>query len=526
MDYAAPVWIDDCVKTVNQSLRNFTENCNVSGQSSSTEYILPDPPYPPWATGLLAFMAGVTSLWTTLGNIMVVAVFMLEKNLRQPSNYLIASLAITDILIGMFSMPFYSLYLLMKYWPLGQLICDLWLSLDYTVCLVSQYTVFLITLDRFCSVKAPAKYRNWRTKRKIKIMIAIIWIVPTFLFFSSILGWRKVTGIEPPTDYTCDAEFQKDPLFTVILVISYYWITLVIMIGLYIGIYRVALNLHSKSKAKSQRMQQLKHLSAGTINNNHSKAHTKGSAVTNGKATSLMRAAKVPKCQDEISDYSNEPSSSDSNFSHKNDLEITGMTTLVEQTPESEQPDSPIWKPRGSLPSGSIRWNDAFGANNTLQQAEACKLLNTEGYEFQQQQISVAANGTEHQPSKNRVLAEITKLCTQIRVSKRCKGSSPSNSPKIKSKSANRARKALRTISFILGAFVLCWTPYHVVVIVYSFCDCVNLTFYEFTYWLCYMNSPLNPFCYALSNQQFKRGFIKIYRGEYFRRRNRTTCCK
>lgn len=89
-----------------------------------------------------------------------------------------------------------------------------------------------------------------------------------------------------------------------------------------------------------------------------------------------------------------------------------------------------------------------------------------------------------------------------------------------KSKSENRARKALRTISLILGAFVACWTPYHILALVEGYClahggSCINGHVYMFSYFLCYANSPMNPFCYALANQQFKKTFMRILRGDF-----------
>ena len=86
-----------------------------------------------------------------------------------------------------------------------------------------------------------------------------------------------------------------------------------------------------------------------------------------------------------------------------------------------------------------------------------------------------------------------------------------------KSRTENRARKAFRTISFILGCFVACWTPYHVLALVEGFCSnppCTNEYLFMFCYFLCYANSPMNPFCYALANQQFKKTFTRILKGD------------
>jgi len=95
-------------------------------------------------------------------------------------------------------------------------------------------------------------------------------------------------------------------------------------------------------------------------------------------------------------------------------------------------------------------------------------------------------------------------------------------SVKLQQHQENRARKSLRTITSILGAFVLCWTPWHILSLVIGFCSdsesCgVPSSLYDLSYWLCYLNSPINPFCYALANEQFKKAFVRILRLDWRR---------
>ncbi|XP_067937209.1 muscarinic acetylcholine receptor gar-2-like [Watersipora subatra] len=543
------------VASINDSfILGRTNRTVTSSYTTSTEWT----EMPQALVGVLATLAALVSICTTVGNIMVVISFIMEQKIRQPANYLIASLAVTDIIIGSSSMPLYTLYLLKGYWPLSDLACDLWLSLDYTVCLVSQYTVFLITLDRFFSVRAPARYRTWRTTTKMKVMIAATWTVPSLIFFSSILGWHHIKAAERISK-VCMAMFQNSALFSAILVICYYWVTLVIMIGLYVGIYQVALGLQRRSKAAKKRIQKYTQNMTPTAPASETQrllssprqvapgsaeqtASSESSALQTGSGSATAEIMN-DDIYSEKKEYLALPLGKEYLPTADRSLNNKAATNGV-STPENNNhniPESPLWKPRDTPVDSRIHWNAHSGqtfVKTEFQSANGCKKSNSscespspkvgesrrriarkraKRSQSRTNYGSDSSSETSESDIKPKVLGQLSTLVTAIvpaSPEKRSKERKRTSSGK---RNENRARKALRTITFILGAFVICWTPYHVIVLVNSFCkNCpTNDVLYALSYWLCYMNSPINPFCYALSNKEFKKSFTKIFKLTY-----------
>ncbi|CAJ0567189.1 unnamed protein product, partial [Mesorhabditis spiculigera] len=73
--------------------------------------------------------------------------------------------------------------------------------------------------------------------------------------------------------------------------------------------------------------------------------------------------------------------------------------------------------------------------------------------------------------------------------------------------------KAAKTLSAILFAFIVTWTPYNVIVCWEAFYPrTVPSILYDFAYCLCYINSTINPLCYALCNARFRHTYMRILR--------------
>jgi len=98
----------------------------VSSTARWSGYSYVDGGWAPWLTAAMGLLASAVSMATVGGNLVVLLSFFLQSSLRQSSNYFIASLAVSDLIIGAVSMPFYTVYLLAgQRWLLGELFCDL-----------------------------------------------------------------------------------------------------------------------------------------------------------------------------------------------------------------------------------------------------------------------------------------------------------------------------------------------------------------------------------------------------------------
>uniref|UniRef100_A0A3P9C8C3 Muscarinic acetylcholine receptor n=1 Tax=Maylandia zebra TaxID=106582 RepID=A0A3P9C8C3_9CICH len=397
-------------------------------------------------SALLGVFLGFLSLLTIIMNLLVLYAVKKEKSLHTVGNLYIVSLSVADLIVGTTVMPLNLVYLLEDEWKLGRAVCQFWLIMDYVASTASIFSLFILCLDRYRSVRQPLKYLKYRTRGKASVMISGAWLL-SMMWIIPILGWRSFTHVDlkPEEENKCDTDFRFVTWFKVITAVFNFYVPSVLMLWFYTYIY-LAVRQHLRDRERIIHPTD----SFGENDNgqnpqtpvkNDSKSPKRESEV-------LMKGSKTEKLLDQNTLEQTDP---------LEDADKNSKTAL------SRQPDCEVPQSQPSAPQDVILEDAKLDADNeiTLRQAWQ-KFIDQSRHRIHSLRIH-----KEHKAAKQLGFIIAAFLLCWIPY----------------------------FIAFMVMAFCR---------------ECVHHDLHMFTIWLGYINSTLNPFIYPLCNGNFKRVFKNI----------------
>ncbi|OCU02475.1 hypothetical protein XELAEV_18008239mg [Xenopus laevis] len=185
---------------------------------------------------IASLFLGTLILCAIFGNACVIAAIALERSLQNVANYLIGSLAVTDLMVSVLVLPMAAQNQVLNKWTLGQVTCDIFISLDVLCCTSSILHLCAIALDRYWAITDPIDYVNKRTPRRAAVLISITWIVGFSISIPPMLGWRTPEDRSDPN--AC--RISEDPGYTIYSTFGAFYIPLILMLVLYGKIFKAA----------------------------------------------------------------------------------------------------------------------------------------------------------------------------------------------------------------------------------------------------------------------------------------------
>ncbi|XP_012732845.3 muscarinic acetylcholine receptor M4 isoform X2 [Fundulus heteroclitus] len=471
-------------------------SCNES-TNSSTSCSLADndvwtgSPYKTLEMFFIALVTGSLSFVTVTGNILVMLSIKVNRHLQTVNNYFLFSLACADLIIGVFSMNLYTVYIIVGYWPLGPVVCDLWLALDYVVSNASVMNLLIISFDRYFCVTKPLTYPTRRTTKMAGLMIAAAWILSFILWAPAILFWQFIVGERTVPPGECYIQFLSNPAVTFGTAIAAFYLPVVIMTVLYINI-----SLASRSRVSKHKPE---------------KKEKKGIKTPNLLKSHLIKQNNNNDTSLQASPRSTPKASLDSTTTALDGVKNGRVEEQKPAQPETTGHPSPRLAQAATNPSPVVTTatsNSAMPKINPSSRWSKIKIVTKQAGDECITAIEIVppVEGAETRSipiSRPRTVARKFASIARSQV-------------KRKRQMAAREKKVTKTIFAILLAFIITWTPYNVMVLISTFCQsCVPDTVWAIGYWLCYVNSTINPACYALCNATFKKTFKNLLLCQY-----------
>ncbi|XP_050342746.1 RYamide receptor-like [Nymphalis io] len=139
---------------------------------------------------LLSCLYGSISVLAVVGNFLVMWIVGTSRRMQSVTNCYIANLALADIVIGLFAVPFQFQAALLQRWLLPHFMCAFCPFVQALSVNVSVFTLTAIAVDRHRAIITPLSALT--SKRVAKVIIVLIWVLALLLAAPMAMSWEVI----------------------------------------------------------------------------------------------------------------------------------------------------------------------------------------------------------------------------------------------------------------------------------------------------------------------------------------------
>uniref|UniRef100_A0A182QJY6 G-protein coupled receptors family 1 profile domain-containing protein n=1 Tax=Anopheles farauti TaxID=69004 RepID=A0A182QJY6_9DIPT len=457
---------------------------------------------------ITSLVLGLMILVTVIGNVFVIAAIILERNLQNVANYLVASLAVADLFVACLVMPLGAVYEISRGWILGPELCDIWTSCDVLCCTASILHLVAIATDRYWAV-TNIDYIHSRTSRRVFTMIFLVWFASVIVSLAPQFGWKDPEYLQRIEQQKCmvsqNIAYQEETPKP-----------------------KSKIRFHLKKKFTNPAKSAVSSLglvegnSTNTVNTvedteDSTNADRKGLETTfsgdEGNGPPLGNSNQIPTVSYEVTHQqlaqaaggSMAPESNNNNNPRTNGggkTSPSGNGTTLPASPSTCPPPNQSHQ----LASSPLLQTSRVASLATTNTTPTTTTTTTN-------HLMVASGGP---PSSGQTLQPGVGGGSTLNIS-----STPNPHAQVSKRKetleAKRERKAAKTLAIITGAFVVCWLPFFLTALLLPLCEscAINDTVASLFLWLGYFNSTLNPVIYTIFSPEFRQAFKRILFGTH-----------
>ncbi|XP_020718191.1 5-hydroxytryptamine receptor 1 [Ceratitis capitata] len=207
---------------------------------------------PPWQAIIVCIILVFIIVGTVVGNVLVCIAVCMVRKLRRPCNYLLVSLALSDLCVALLVMPMAMLYEVLDKWNFGPILCDIWVSFDVLCCTASILNLCAISVDRYLAITKPLEYGVKRTPRRMMACVALVWLVAASISLPPllILGNEHMDEHGTPICIVC-----QNFAYQIYATLGSFYIPLSVMLFVYYQIFRAARRIVLEEKRAQTHLQ-------------------------------------------------------------------------------------------------------------------------------------------------------------------------------------------------------------------------------------------------------------------------------